>query len=147
MKSLTLIFVMAVTPAAAQQIQACGARQAFVDYLSRQYQEVVAFQGLSKRGWLIEVFVDKAGGSWSILTTSSKGFTCIHLGGTLHIVRGTSARQSLDGQDRARDHSSGQTLRIRGNLQGGLVSAGSQACRRHPSRPPRFRPFPFRPER
>ncbi len=45
--------------------------------LLEQYKETPAYQGLSSRGWLVEVWTSKDGETWSIIATSPRGVSCI----------------------------------------------------------------------
>lgn len=77
-----LLAVMAVTPALtpalAQNIQGCGPRQAIVDHLKTNHDETIAAQGLSSRGWLLEVFLNREARSWTIISTRPNSLSCLH---------------------------------------------------------------------
>jgi hypothetical protein len=79
MKLLALIAVMAVTPALAQNqnIQACGPRQVIIDHLKSNYDETIIAQGLSSKGWMLEIFVNDEARSWTIISTNPNALSCM----------------------------------------------------------------------
>ena len=45
--------------------------------LLSQYKETPTYAGLSNRGWLVEVWTAPDGETWSIISTSPHGVSCI----------------------------------------------------------------------
>ena len=78
MNWLVFLVVMAVTPALAQNIQACGPRQAIVDHLKTNHDETITARGLSSRGWVLEIFANQEIGSWTIISTNPNSLSCLH---------------------------------------------------------------------
>lgn len=68
-------FCIVSWPAAAQQL--CGARNAILQSLARNYQESPAAMGVSNGGAVIEVFTARNGKTWTILLTRPDGKSCI----------------------------------------------------------------------
>jgi hypothetical protein len=77
MRWLAFLAVMAVTPALAQNIQACGPRKVIIDYLKSNHNETIIVQGLSSKGWMLEIFVNDETGSWTIISTNPNSLSCL----------------------------------------------------------------------
>ena len=93
MRWLAFLAVIAVTPALAQNVRACGPRQAIIDHLKTNYDETIIAQGLSSRGWMLEIFVNGEVESWTIISTNPNALSCLKDEGTswtfFHNVRET----------------------------------------------------------
>jgi hypothetical protein len=74
---LAFLVVMTVTPALAQNIRACGPRQAIIDHLKSNHNETITVQGLSSKGWLLEIFANYEIGSWTIISTNPNSLSCL----------------------------------------------------------------------
>lgn len=78
-----LALLLASPPAAAQQArstvgpQTCNSHGDLVDILRRTYAEEPNALGLQGNGHLLEVFVSKKTGSWTIVSTQPDGTSCI----------------------------------------------------------------------
>jgi len=68
--------IVPLTATAAGAVELCANRSDFVALLKDNFGEVVAAQGLSDRGHLVEVLVSPAG-NWTILLSRTDGLSCI----------------------------------------------------------------------
>ena len=55
----------------------CGDRDDFINHLKRKYGEALVGHGLTAGGVLIELLVNRATGTWSILMTGANMPTCM----------------------------------------------------------------------
>ena len=64
----------------AQAVPQCAPRAVMLQLLLSQYRETPAYAGMSNRGWLVEVWTtaDGDGETWSIISTSPRGVSCIN---------------------------------------------------------------------
>lgn len=79
MKLAALAFVLMAAPALAQA--PCGTRQKIVDVLAQKYREAPLFMGISKEGYVTEIFGSENGGTWTAIMTMPGGQTCIMAAG------------------------------------------------------------------
>ena len=63
------------TPAA--EAAQCGPRTEVLAYLAKDYQESPAAAGISASGRLLELIVRDDGRSWTVLSTSPEGVSCV----------------------------------------------------------------------
>jgi hypothetical protein len=77
-------FVLATTAVSAQQARggpphrpACNSHDKLVELLQRNYTEAPSAMGLQANGHLLEVFMSKESGSWTIVSTRPDGVSCI----------------------------------------------------------------------
>ncbi len=81
--SLLALLLVEATPAAAQQaggpvaLQTCNSRGDLLETLKRTYTEEPNAFGLQGNGHLLEVFVSKQTGSWTIVSTRPDGTSCV----------------------------------------------------------------------
>lgn len=85
MKYLAILFLLmiaGVVPAEAQQ-RNCGAMDGITAMLAEKYGEVEIRQGLSRKGWLMHLFVSPDGATWTIVGEApGQGTGCIFDDGT-----------------------------------------------------------------
>ncbi len=77
---LTILLLLAPSPAQAQL--ACGTYDNVVDHLSEKYGETRYGVGLSGPKRIFELYVNETTGTWTILSTTPNGWTCIMAVGT-----------------------------------------------------------------
>src|SRR5262249_17812100 len=68
--------IVALTATAAGAVEPCARRSDFVALLKDHFGEVLVAEGLSSRGYLVEVFVSPAG-TWTILLSRADGLSCV----------------------------------------------------------------------
>ncbi|MEM7021275.1 MAG: hypothetical protein AAF637_01650 [Pseudomonadota bacterium] len=77
------LFWLLVEPIASQaqtrpmQLKRCNAHNKLVEILRGSYAEVPSARGLQSNGHLIQVFVSKKSGSWTIVSTRPDGLSCV----------------------------------------------------------------------
>lgn len=79
----TLIFTIIIAAMCSVQVQAqmvCGAREAIVGTLKDKYGESLQSIGLNSKG-VIEVYGSEETGSWTIVTTDTRGASCVMAAG------------------------------------------------------------------
>lgn len=82
MRRTTLAFLAAVLTlvlwiTTAHAMPQCSTREVMIGSLLREYGEVVIGRGILSNGSIIELFVNRSTGTWSMLTSSPKGPTCV----------------------------------------------------------------------
>ncbi|MFQ5467819.1 MAG: hypothetical protein ACE5DS_06740 [Kiloniellaceae bacterium] len=59
----------------------CERHTTVIDLLSQRYGEAPVALGVTNNGSLVEVLVDAASGTWTIIVTSPEGMSCLVLSG------------------------------------------------------------------
>jgi hypothetical protein len=77
---------LAAAPAAAQESGAvaaarCGEHDSVAGYLQQQFDERPVSLGLQADGRILQVFASDRTGTWTIVTTTPRGMSCIVSGG------------------------------------------------------------------
>lgn len=77
--AILLVIAFAVSSAQSQPAQPqCGKREIFVQSLNEDYKENRVAVGLGRNNVLMELYVSKESGSWTVLGSSANGeFSCI----------------------------------------------------------------------
>ena len=57
--------------------QACDERKRVLDNLFRSYSEIVVAQGLAANGNMFEVLSSENGETWTVISTSPNGISCL----------------------------------------------------------------------
>ena len=73
---VALVVIGFSLPASAQQVP-CGKRGDVLKQLSVRHSEAPTAMGLSSTGNMVEVLTSRAGGSWTIITTTPNGMSCL----------------------------------------------------------------------
>ncbi len=84
--SLAIPTALAATPAAAQQsgdlaAARCGEHDFVAGYLQERFDERPVSLGLQADGRILQVFASDRTGTWTIVTTTPRGMSCIVAGG------------------------------------------------------------------
>lgn len=66
-----------VVQSAAAQTPHCGARGPLLERLEARFGERVVHRGISAHGAMLEIAVNRATGTWTIVMTIPRGPTCI----------------------------------------------------------------------
>lgn len=82
---LLALVLLLVPAAAAAADMVCGPRSAILGALEQTYGERPAGRGVVNAGQLVELLVSPGGATWSLVTTSPRGRSCV-------IVRGSDWR-------------------------------------------------------
>lgn len=77
-----LVFFSVISIGQAQSQQSgnmpqCSERDSVVSYLEKKYKETPVAIGVTSNGGLVEVLSTENGGTWTIIVTSSKGWSCL----------------------------------------------------------------------
>jgi len=75
MRALALALVLLIPAEAGAQV--CGDRGDMVQKLNIDYGETRKSMGLTENNHIIEIYASEETGSWTILTTSPQGLTCL----------------------------------------------------------------------
>ncbi len=80
-RAILVSMLVALFPLTANaNVNACGARSKFLEYLSANFDEVPVAIGLTADGKVLEVFASGRG-TWTILVTMPAGATCSVMSG------------------------------------------------------------------
>ena len=81
MKLLAISLALFATQAPAQQDDYCAPREAVVDRLASTYGETRQAIGLGDVGGMVEIYANDESGTFTIITTTEGGNSCIVLSG------------------------------------------------------------------
>ncbi len=76
-KSLALAAAIGAAVSTAEAATPCGPRNLVLATLASNYQERPVAMGLSNSGRLLELMVSQDGKSWTVVTTSPEGVSCV----------------------------------------------------------------------
>lgn len=77
MKWIVVFIVLAAWPSQAAEAMGCLPRPEMVKQLKIRYAEAPVAMGLQSGGDMVEVFASPQGNTWSIVSTSPRGFSCL----------------------------------------------------------------------
>ena len=88
MRKFTISATLALTTAlfagdaAAEHAPTCAKRPLIVENLAKKYNETLVSVGLMSNGNLLEVYAAADGSTWTLITTSPDGESCVEAAGT-----------------------------------------------------------------
>ena len=80
--ALALFATLSMTGTPAQAAE-CGRRDYIIKQLGKQFAEVRRATGMMRKSGLMEIYVSKKKGTWTVLVTSPRGMTCIVAAGEM----------------------------------------------------------------
>jgi len=92
---IVLTFLAAAAPAAAQPAMPCHSATDIAKQLGSKYDEAPVAMGLQSNGNLLQVYASEREGTWTVVTTTPAGLSCIVAVGKTWIVIPLASKDPL----------------------------------------------------